>query len=189
MGYRRGFKSEANTLAQEIRAELFRGPFERLDPRCLATHLEIPIIGLTDLVVEAHAINHLITVEPEVFSAVTVFCGSHRTIVHNDGHSEPRQNSNLAHELAHALLQHPPSAALDDRGCRHWNQDIEDEANWLGAALLVSEEMTFSIAKGRQTRSNAAWQLGVSNQMIRFRMNATAAERRVQRAKTARQVR
>lgn len=183
MSYRRGFKTDANSIAREIRAEMKLGVFDRLDPKDLATLLDIPIISLTELAVQSPFINHLVDKEPEVFSAVTVFYGPNRTIVHNDGHSSPRQNSNLAHELAHGLLQHPPSAALDDRGSRNWNQEVEDEASWLSGVLLVTEEATIAIARGQLTSRSASWSLGVSGEMIRFRMNATGAAKRVQRAK------
>ena len=186
MGYRYGFKTEANNLAREVRAELKLGVLDRLEPRNLSTLLKIPIISLTELATDASAISYLIKNEPEVFSAMTVFRGSRRVIVHNDGHSAPRQNSNLAHELAHALLLHPPSVAFDSRGCRYWNQDIEDEANWLSGILLVTEEATIAIAIGQLSLHDAAWSLGVSNQMIRFRMNATGANKRVKRARGGR---
>lgn len=185
MAYRWGFKTEANDLAREVRAELGLDPFDRLDPWRLAEQLEIPILGLSELANEASAIRHLMVVEPEAFPAVTVFCGAARTIVHNDGHAATRQNSNLAHELAHGLLLHPPTPALDDRGCRNWNQDIEDEAGWLGGILLITEEMTIAIARGQPGAEEAARRLGVSRQMIRFRMNATGAEARVRRARAS----
>jgi Zn-dependent peptidase ImmA (M78 family) len=182
MAYRRGFKTEANDLACEVRTELRLEPFDRLDPWRLAEHLEIPIVGLSELASAAPAIKHLMMVEPEAFSAVTVFRGAARTIVHNDGHAPVRQNSNLAHELAHGLLLHPPTPALDDRGCRNWNQDVEDEAGWLGGILLITEEMTIAIARGQLNAEEAARRLGVSRQMLRFRMNATGAAERVRRA-------
>lgn len=185
MAYRRGFKTEANDLACEVRAELGLEPFDRLDPWRLAEHLEIPVVGLSDLASEAPAIKHLMIVEPDAFSAVTVFCGAARTIVHNDGHAPVRQNSNLAHELAHGLLLHPPTPALDDRGCRNWNQDLEDEAGWLGGILLITEEMTIAIARGQLSAEEAARKLHVSHQMLRFRMNATGAVKRVHRARAS----
>jgi Zn-dependent peptidase ImmA (M78 family) len=127
------------------------------------------------------SISHLITNEPEVFSAVTVFERNRRRIVHNDGHNPARQNSNLAHELAHGLLLHPPTPALDDKGCRQWNQDIEDEASWLGGILLVTEAAAIAVAKGQWTREEAMERFGVSRQMLQFRLNATGAIKRVQR--------
>jgi hypothetical protein len=52
--------------------------------------------------------------------------GTERTIVHNDSHTDGRVNSNITHEAAHGLLLHPPTPALDDRGCRMWDRGIED---------------------------------------------------------------
>ena len=43
MGYRRGFKSEANATAREIRAELGLKDLDRLDPWALAAHLRVPM--------------------------------------------------------------------------------------------------------------------------------------------------
>jgi Zn-dependent peptidase ImmA (M78 family) len=185
MGFRRGFKTEANSLAADVRGELGLSMFDLLDPHALAAWLEIPIIRLSEFVDQAPAVRHLLEVEQEVFSAVTVFAGSQRTIVHNDSHAPTRQHSNLAHELAHGLLLHPPTPALDNTGCRHWDQDIEDQASWLGGALLVPEPAAMAIAKGRWTVTGAADHFGVSPAMIRFRLNATGARRRVQRSRRA----
>lgn len=185
MSFQRGFKTEANSLVADVRGELGLGMFDRLDPHTLAAWLEIPIVRLSEFVDQAPAVKHLLEVEREVFSAVTVFAGSRRTIVHNDAHAPSRQCSNLTHELAHALLLHPPTPALDNTGCRHWNQDIEDQASWLSGALLVPEPATIAIAKGRWTAAGAAEHFGVSTAMIRFRLNATGARRRVQRSRRA----
>ena len=186
MAFRRGFKTEANDIAREIRAELSVGPLEQLDPRALAAHLEIPIVGLSDLVRGTPSAAHLINVEPEVFSAVTVFDGTRRAIVHNDGHALVRQNSNLAHELSHGLLLHPPTPALDDKGCRSWNADIEDEAAWLAGCLLVTMDAALAVARGQWTMAVAAGQLGVSVDMVRYRVNVTGAQKMIQRAAAAR---
>jgi Zn-dependent peptidase ImmA (M78 family) len=54
-------------------------------------------------------VRHFSHVEPEAFSGVTVFSGQRRMIVYNDAHVPGRQHSDVAHELAHALLMHPPA--------------------------------------------------------------------------------
>ncbi len=130
---------------------------------------------------DAPAVNHLLTVETEVFSAVTVFAGPRRRIVHNDGHSPARQNSNICHELSHGLLQHPPTPALDDNGCRVWNQDLEDEANWLAACLLMTPEAALAAARGRWNIREASIHFAISEKMVRFRMNSTGANIRARR--------
>lgn len=186
MGFRRGFKTETNGLADEVRGELGLGPLDALDPRDLAAALDIPIIELSEVVVSRPEAACLLHAERGTFSAATVFCGTRRTIVHNDAHAPTRQNSNLSHELAHALLQHPPAQALDDGGCRIWRQDIEDEAEWLAGALLVSEDAALAIAAGKWGKSEAAARLGVSPRMIDYRLNQTGARKRVQRARAAR---
>lgn len=174
----------------EVRREIGISLYDPLDPYALAASLEIPIIGLSEFLEDAPAVGHLLHVEPDVFSAVTVFAGSRRTIVHNDEHARVRQTSNLTHELSHGLLLHPPTPALDNNGCRHWNQEIEDEANWLCGALLIPEAATILIAKGRwSTIGSAARHFAVSQPMLRYRLNITGAPRRVQRAQNARAAR
>ncbi len=185
MAFRRGFKTEANEIVAEVRGELGLSLFEALNAHNLAGWLEIPIVALSDFLVDAPAVHHLLEVEPDVFSAVTVFAGTQRTIVHNDAHAPSRQASNLTHELSHGLLLHPQTPALDDNGCRHWNQDIEDEASWLAGALLVPEAATIAIAKGRWTTRGAAEHFGVSTAMIHYRLNTTGAMRRIDRARRA----
>lgn len=181
MGYRRGFKTESNYLAAEIRRELGLSTYDPLNPRILAEHLCIPIWNLSDLVEERPAVAPLLGAEAEQFSAVTVFAGRQRTIVHNDAHSATRQNSNLAHELAHGLLGHPATPALDNKGCREWDQDIEDEATWLAGVLLIPEPVALAVARGRWTKVEAAVKFGASSQMLQFRLNVTGAVRRVEK--------
>jgi hypothetical protein len=183
MAFRKGFKTEANSTALEVRAELRLSALDPLDPRVLADHLEIPIIELSDFARVASGPNYLLNVEPKAFSGVTVFRGMKRTIVHNDAHVDGRINSNITHELAHGLLLHPPTPALDDRGCRLWDQDIEDEAQFLAGALLVTEDAALAIARGRFTVVEATAHFGVSEQMIKYRLNVTGATKRVQRAR------
>lgn len=189
MSYRRGFKSEANTIAIEVRAELGLGALDALDPWFLAEHLDVPVWPLTRLGHSApEAVRHLKHVEPDAFSAVTVFRGTRRTVVHNDAHSAGRQASNVAHELSHSLLHHRPTPALDDFGCRVWDQGIEDEAQWLAGALLIPEDAALWIVRSELSESRAAERFGVTPPMVRFRVNVTGARARVARAPRLRAV-
>lgn len=183
MALERGFKSDANATAREIREELGLSLLDRLDPWQLAAHLQIPVTALSEMEPEAqNAVHRLHDLEPDAFSALTVFHGSRRWIVHNDAHSLGRQASDLAHELAHALLHHPPTPALDENGCRDWNQDIEDEANWLAGAMLITEDAALSIVRKRTPLQVAAQELGVSMKMMQWRINVTGARSRVARS-------
>lgn len=173
---RRGFKTEANKLAREIRHELGLSVVDPLDPRALAQDLGIPLMPLSALKKDApRVVRHFARHERGAFSAVTVFYGARRAILYNDSHSPVRQASDIAHELSHALLQHPPESALDHRGRRNWNQDLEDEATWLAGALLIPDEAALEIAKTAMSAEVAAVAYGVSKQMVQWRLNVTAA--------------
>lgn len=179
MALRRGFKAEANDIAREVRTELGLAPTDPLDPWRLAQQLDIPVQTLSSMRENApFAAYHFSQVDSDAFSAVTVFRGRERHIIHNDFHSRGRQASNLAHELAHALLHHPPTPALNKVRSRNWDQTVEDEANLLGGALLVSEEAALMIARKQWSIPQAALHYGVSEDMIRFRLNVTGAQKR-----------
>lgn len=187
MALRRGFKSEASALALEVRAELGLGHLDRLDPRQLAQHLDIPILGLSELAATLHGAQYFLSEDRSAFSAGTVFDGHRRMIVHNDCHSEARQNSNLAHELAHPLLFHEPAPALDlVTGCRNWNDNNEHEADWLGGELLVTANMALAVARGHLSQTEARERWGVSDAMLKWRLNASGATKRVQRERSRR---
>lgn len=185
MDLRRGFKSEANGIALEVRRELKLRPPDPLDPFQLAEQLAIQVIPLSDFASAAPAMfRHFSRVDRSAFSAITVFADrSKRVIIHNDSHSGGRQASNVAHELSHGLLHHPPRAALDGRGCRDWDQTQEHEAQWLAGALLVPDEAAILIARQELSVVRAAKTYGVSEQMMTFRLNVTAARVRVTRAR------
>ena len=181
---RRGFKAEANALAREVRDELSLTPTSPLDVWRLADHLGIPVIPLSDLCAEAPRAAQLFLHQGEaIFSGVTVFCGSRRMIVYNDAHAPGRQANDIGHELAHGLLFHAPTPAMDGQGCRLWDSDAEDEANWLSAALLVPEEAALLIVRRGWSLARAAAEYGVTEKMIRFRTNVTGARERVQRTR------
>lgn len=186
MAMRRGFKTEANALAADIRRELSLQALDRLDPFRLAAHLEIPVVSLSAMRSAAPAAAHLLDVEPEAFSAVTVFCGRRRQIVYNDTHSIGRQNSSIGHEAAHGLLLHEPQPAVDHRGCRLWNQEAEEEADWLAGVLLVPEDAALAVARGWKSEPDAAAHFGVSDQMLTYRLNITGARLRVERERRGR---
>lgn len=182
MALKRGFKKEANAIVKEIRGELGLTMMAPLDPWALAEHLEIPVITLSSMSdVIPNAVNHFSVVNSSEFSAMTVFCGTRRVIVYNDSHTKGRQASDIAHEVSHGLLLHPLRPALNENGCRNWNDDVEDEAQWLAGALLISEDAALNIARKELAIDHAATLYGVSQQMIRWRLGMTGAHQRVVR--------
>lgn len=181
MTFAHGFKSEANRISVQMRTELGLEPYSPLCLWRLAEHLSIPAIPLRKLAEENPAVegevNYLVNIDAGVFSAITIFDGSYRFIVHNDGHAPTRQRANLAHELAHALLNHVPHPPFCKHGRRVFNQQLEDEANWLGPALLVSNGAAQWALRSGMNVEAAGRHFGVSRVLMRFRLNKSGAVR------------
>lgn len=178
--FRRGFKKEASAYAKEFREELGIKSSEPLCPWQLAEHLAIPIVPLSEFQNEfPKEVGYLTKKDTKSFSAVTVFDGTRRLIVHNDAHGLLRQASNVSHELSHGILQHKPDKFLNEYGCRNFNQEYENEANWLGPALLISEEAALYIVQTGMTIDEAVEYYRVSKEVINMRINVTGARKRI----------
>jgi Zn-dependent peptidase ImmA (M78 family) len=86
-----------------------------------------------------------------------------------------RQRSNIAHELAHALLMHPPHPPFCSKGDRTYDRDLEEEAGWLGPVLLVTNEgARWAMANGMSDAA-AADHFDVSQDLMRFRFRMSGA--------------
>ena len=182
--FRRGFKTEASTIARDARAEMTLSATAPLDPWALATHLEIPVIALSTLGDAAPgAVRTLTGRFSSQFSAVTVFRGPTRVILHNDRHALVRQRSNLCHELSHTLLFHEPIPAINHDGAREWDAALEAEANWLAGTLLVPDDAALLIVRNDTSVEEASATYGVSTQMMNFRIRVSGARIRVARTR------
>jgi hypothetical protein len=103
---RRGFKTEAERLADRTRAQLGLQPHAHLPIRDLAEHLKIEIYGADELV-ERTELEELERLQPGAFSAATFHLPGGRTVtVYNPFSDAGRTNSDIAHEIAHVLLNH-----------------------------------------------------------------------------------
>lgn len=187
-----GFKSECESLSAAVRAEIGLGTREPLDPWVLAEHLGIPVHPLSSLVGNgaiADAVHHVMTVDTSVLSAMTIFPDwprRRRVIIYNDANLSPRQNSDLAHELAHGLRMHEPRHAII-QGCRDYSKLEEEEAAWLSGCMLVPRGAAFAVAMSGDPIELAAAEYGVSTQMMSWRVNATGAKVQAGRIRAGRQ--
>jgi Zn-dependent peptidase ImmA (M78 family) len=181
MAFYRGFKSDATRRADKFRAELGLAGIDRFEPFAAAELLRISVCCLDDYTPKVLSAEQLrvLRVGGRAFSAVTVFRGEERRIIYNDAHSPERTASNIAHEISHALLDHPPHYAFDATGCRFIDRDLEEEAAFLAGALLVTEETALWVASSGIDVPAAAQRYGVSADMLTYRLNITGARRRV----------
>jgi hypothetical protein len=184
---RRGFKAEAEEYAKEFREELGLEEDSPLCPRQLAAHLDIPVYPLSSYKeILPEAVSCLQGKERRSFSAATVFRGRRRAIIYNDANTPGRQASDIAHELAHGILGHRPGPPLSEDGCRNFDRRLEDEANSLGTTLLIPRAVALRIAWRRMSVEDAALEYGVSEAVVRMRLNLTGARFIVERTRARR---
>lgn len=181
MALRRGFKTEANDLSRLMRRELGQPVYGPLCPWKLAEHLGFKVYAVSEFLEEnPKAAQFFLNADTgHRFSAVTLPYEGGAAIVHNDGHGPKRQASNLAHELAHGLLLHSAHRIKGTNGARVFRADIEEEANWLGPALLISEEAALHIARRKYALDVASDMYKTSVEVVRMRLNVCGAGRRV----------
>jgi len=189
MAFVRGFKARAERLAARVRRDLGISLHDRLDPHALAAHLGIGVMQLPDLLkcgASAASIRHFTVTAPKELSAFMIGEGGARLIVENPNHSTRRRSSTLTHELAHVLLDHQPGPAFGLGGCRRWNQNEEDEADWLAGELLVPRQAALRLARLGTPLDEAAETFGVSLALLRWRMNHSGATLQARREDNAR---
>jgi hypothetical protein len=180
MTLRYGFKAEANAWSRDLRLEMSLPAESPVSAFALCEYLELPLLPLSNVDADQLHLEYFLSGDGRrTFSAVTLDVGGQRWIVHNDAHDPGRQGSNIAHEVAHALLRHPIPALFGDDGKRTHNEVHEEEAKWLGPALLISDEAAILIVKSGLSISQAAVLYGTSKEVVQMRINVCAARRRV----------
>jgi hypothetical protein len=180
---RRGFKSDAERIAELVRGDLGVGLLELLDCFALAEAWGIPVVSLDELRDDGASeasIGRLMSPDAG-FSATTIVVGPRRLIVYNPGHEPGRKASSLAHELAHVILEHEAAPAIGVGGCRHWDGRQEAEADWLGSALLVPRAGALAWMLENDDLDAGARNFGVSVELFRWRINHTGVVRQVEK--------
>jgi len=181
---RRGFKTEAERLAERLRAQLGLRPIDCLKIIDLARHLGVAVYSAGDLVSRT-ALDDLERVQPGSFSAATFHLPEGRTVaVYNPLREPGRTNSDIAHELAHVLLDHRLRDLQRIGGHTFFacDPDQEEEANWLAGCLLLPRPLLLHEAYAGATAESIAERYEVSLPMARFRLNASGVTLQVRRS-------
>ncbi len=186
MSLPRGFKAWCENVALQVRRDLGLVPTAPLDPRQLASHLDIEVRTPYDIPgLDRSCIKRLVAEDSESWSAVTLSSGEKDVVLVNPTHSRGRQANDLMHELAHILLGHE-AARVDvaEDGSLvlfTYDKDQEDEANWLAACLLLPRAALLLIRQEGGDLRASAKEYGVSQVMLQYRLNVTGVEYQVRR--------
>jgi len=178
------FRLNAERLSATWRRRLGATSTCRLDTDALVQEIGLPLLALTELAHEVpQAAYRLYTSDSNKFSAAAV-CDSTQAlaVVYNDGHEAPRQRADIAHECAHLILGHQPTAVFDEAGLRVYPEALEAEASWLGPTLLVPRAGLITVLEREPRLEAAAKHFDVSIQLARFVYNTRGCKQHVRLA-------
>lgn len=178
----RGFKTRAENLAASYREALGLRRVAPLPPRELANHLGVIVITPSDLSdLPLDSLEYLLSEEGNEWSAAAVKACGLDLIVINTTHNPLRQANDIMHELSHIILMHEPVqvviSAESGVGLRGFNVKQEAEANWLAASLLLPRESLVYCLKQKMDKTEISAHHGVSEELVRYRINVTGASR------------
>lgn len=139
--FKHGFKAESERYAEEFREELGLKPDAPMCPRKLASFLGVPVFGIKDNSVLPPQLTRYWANHPkDPFSGLIISDGCYKEIHHNDFHHPRRQNSDLAHEIAHIVMGHDLDTPLNENGERAYDRNTEEEAKWLGGGVTSAQK-------------------------------------------------
>ncbi len=182
MALRRGFKSEAERIARDVRTELGMNAAQSVHPEDLANMLGIDVRAGDELI-PRERFSELEDIQPNSFSACTLRLSPVRVvIVYNPLSAKSRQRSDIAHELAHILLDHNVSRVerLGDVTFLSCDPTQEEEAGWLSGCLLLPRALLLAEVRRGSKAKDIARKYGVSEVMARYRLNVTGVVRQYQ---------
>jgi len=182
MKFPRGFKTEAERLSCELRAQLGLSPNSMLPANALIAHLGIILVEPIQIPGMSSEIIHDLNKGSDHWSAFTFYdkCG-HPIIINNPIHAPTRRESDLMHEVAHVLRKHKTAKIGFLLGStslvlRSYDEGQEDEAKFLGACLQIPRKgLTWAIGR-RMDNTLVAAHFGASEALVRFRRNITGVD-------------
>ncbi len=181
MPLRRGFKSEAEQIASSVRTKLELRPTQTVEPEALAELLGIEVRAGDELI-PRERFEEIENIQPGSFSACTLRPSADRVVVvYNPISAKSRQKSDVAHELAHVLLNHELSRVerLGDITFLSCDPTQEDEAGWLSGCLLLPRALLLAEFRRGSNARQIANKYEVSESMARYRLNVTGVARQV----------
>ena len=182
MALRRGFKSEAERIARRVRSEMRLSAAQSVAPEVLAKLLGIEVRAGDELIPRTR-FDELEEIQPNSFSACTLRPSPDRVVVvYNPLSAMSRQRSDLAHELAHILLDHELSRLerLGDVIFFSCDAIQEEEAAWLSGCLLLPRALLLAEVGRGASAKEIAEKCGVSERMAQYRLNVTGVVRQKQ---------
>ena len=180
---RRGFKAEAERTSLAARHNLGLHPIAKLCPWAYAESLRVMVFEASELDLEPHDAAQLLEKDVDSWSGMTLFEENVHVVVLNSAHQRPRRTATLMHELAHIILAHVPADVdVSPSGLvllSDYSAEQEEEADWLGAVLLLPEAALLLHRGEGKSVGEIAQLYGVSEELCTWRCRMTGVEKRM----------
>ncbi|WP_282016494.1 ImmA/IrrE family metallo-endopeptidase [Marinifilum flexuosum] len=183
---KRGFKTNCEKKAKQLKQELGIRPHEPLCAFNLAKHIGIPVYKATEFITCESEIQLLAGSNgtPCEWSALTMTTEQgNQIIIHNPFSTSARQQSDLMHEIAHILCGHKHQT---DKlpinlpfGLREFNELQEEEAKCLGSTLQLSRESLLWARRMKMSKHEISDFFNSSIEMVTYRLNTTAVDKQL----------
>ena len=152
---------------------------ESVEPKSIAELLGVEVRAGDELI-PRERFEELREIQPDAFSACTLRPSPDRmVVVYNPLSPKTRQKSDVAHELAHTLLDHELSQVRKLGGVTFLSCDPvqEEEAAWLSGCLLLPRASLLAEIQKGASAIDIARKHGVSERMAQYRLDVTGVVR------------
>jgi uncharacterized protein DUF955 len=187
----RGFKTWTERLSAGIRRDLGLTGTAPLPAKQLAEYLDVRLWTPHDVQdLPSEVLDQLLRHDPEGWSAVTEEIGDDVIVIYNPTHSIGRQSSDIAHELAHVLLDHEPGRIIMSADgnvvLRSYDAKQEEEANWLAWTLLLPRVALVAARRDQKTIQEIGHEYGVSTTLVTFRLRKCGVDTQIHASRALR---
>ncbi|NET09982.1 MAG: ImmA/IrrE family metallo-endopeptidase [Merismopedia sp. SIO2A8] len=167
------FRQRCEAISTDLRHQLNLRAFDRLLANQLASHLNATILHFASFPNLDPQVQ-VILQSSESWSAATI-CLEPIQIIYNPTHGNTRRESDLMHELAHLLLEHP-MAHFDTNKSPVRKKRYEQEATYLGGCLQIPRRGLLWAKQRGMAVSQVAGYFGASEAMVQFRNNISGVK-------------
>jgi len=153
-------------------------PTDPLCPISVAKSIGVIVVDLKDIPgVNDECVRQLTVIDPSAWSAATLIHNDKKLIIFNGSHTVGRRSNSIMHELSHLICEHKAAnvemLASGMMLVKAYDNEQEQEADLLSAALLLPRVALVSIMTSGLTLEEAAQRYRVSEDLLKMRLQIT----------------
>jgi Zn-dependent peptidase ImmA (M78 family) len=156
----------------------------------LADHLGIFVFEFDKLPIPTNDVIQLTQADPNSWSGLAIKAHGLSAVILNPTHGKPRQRNDLMHEVAHIHLGHVPNRVDTTPDglllVSDFSKEQEEEADWLGAALLLPREAILACRRNGHSVAQICGKYGISRPLCEWRLRMTGVDQQLRSSRAKR---